>query len=1596
MSVNDKIFDRLVSHMADVRLYEEGVQLQNRRIIKRHRLNLKDLLTGNIRADVTKEVSRFATELNSHNVNSIKQFSTSQLDFHTENLYKEVKNFYKMKRPKSKELLGEIIGPTMKGSPSLTQNIKNISSGELIRIQSKVKAGLARGASPKEIIADVLKTTKITEFQAKTLTRTAITATQTLALKNVVDDNKEIVKGYLFSAILDSRTSPICSYHNGKVYEVDDKRFVPPLHWNCRSSLVPVLKSKEELEQVAKENVTIFGEAHTKDNVKEVEKRIEKFNPKVVYHEFYEDPQTIKWAKKNNYILRPGDLSYKRKSELIKKYGGATEQFQRDREEFMYSQIVNADKTVKNAFLMGNDHAFDSNSVIFKDKTLKKIDYRGKVFPPRTDIDKTKLNNISAVYFDGVAPVVQGFTEWLRKQDFDVQIKMLGSEERAKLFRGGAVQAREFVTPKGKALSIEALRRKASEITSVYRPKQRIRDEDFKISASKPSDLIRSPKNKELLKTLLIRDADNFNSTLSLTDYRGVSLTGKAASRRRVGNQFDERNFSTDPLTGEIKNTNLYDPDFNLYQERIDFMRNSKILKQDEKDFIESVVNGLDDKVSLNQQTVIVENLRVVFERYARNKEPWKDFSSVLRAENRFAVQNVSRLLDTRSRERSEMFVSYLTTKQNPQVQIMGKYYDLDELQKNLLKDQRYIDKWRRTEGKKLAYKIYFSGRAPLRVYFRNIVDKYPDRNTLISGLRKISPAFNVAYQGFMAGKKVTDTVSDVVNRGPSDSWITKTFAAGRENIRQILDAEFLIRSKRPTSAIMDEKALDSITKVAKLISSGQSTDYDALAINIGKQFAKDFENIIPLTKHTVRDYHKEGSAVLDLLKDQGYIRVQFRGKTRRGVIDLETGRESGGWGDTISREVVVVNKELIKLQEAERRTVIARRLGVTSNRDRLYVKAGYKTYFDARGNNTNIPIVSRNKFADYDEKQIDRDMANMLNHVMSVEYTVDNIFVDFMDDVVRFRDPRGNSKYFDGINEFRHEILARGEQGYGLMATAKYHRNRQKNFTTTAYIDSRGRVYHRGYLTPTGGEVARPFLNSGKAKPMNEVALEEIRIQMGAMIGPGTEALTQAGRKEIFLRNEANVRSLGSLLLSDTQRDRRIREFLEHPLIKGLEGKEVPKMARMALEYERVQRHLDTGKPLNQFQTRLMIENDASSSGAQIIALSTGDRSLAESSNVLATTQKNRLYDLVALDTINDPEFRKIPALRDADLTWEDLAKAAKYQNMVGFYGAGAGTKTVKVSQGLESVLEKKGYLVVTKENLKSQLSIVDKKIKEADRIGATSVKSQLEGFRAELIELVNKDVPVGRKLLKEAQDIHPDVEDFVKKFNNSRKGLVGPKDFSEISRIMSKNMSKRAPVTDEFINFWKEAAVLYVNESNKVDIPWVTFDGKVMTQQYRPTIQERIEFTDPVTGRRVANIYETSAEDGQLLGKGSLVDARIGLGVNGNHSNDATIVRQFHLWGRKNGVGTATIHDAFFTNVVEADRARNALRTIYADALEGDTIRKTLKEMRKQGLSRKSYNYLLSQAKERGLIDPKDKITRKDVLAPISENKYWYGIGP
>jgi len=1479
MSINEKIFDRIVDHSGDVRLYENGVQKGNRTIIRKHRFNLRNLLRGDIRANVKPEVTRFAKELQSHNTKSLSEFSNSQKVFHKNNLDAELNKFYRVQKPKNKALVAEITGPQIKGSRTLKGNMKNIAAGELVRIQTRVRGGLAKGLTQDEIIKDVMKTTKITEHQARTLTRTSITTTQVNALNQVMEANNEVVKGYMFTAILDGRTSAICSFHNGKVYDIDDRRFQPPLHWNCRSTMVPVIKSKEELQAVPPKNI--------------------------------------------------------------------------------------------------------------KPRNLKKI---------------------KGTQLTGEPTRIKTYSEWLRRQGTDIHIKLLGGERQAKLFQRGKLEAKEFVSPIGKALSIRGLMRRAN--TTVNRPTAK-NESKVTLEFSNPKELMGSKSHTAALRAHFKNDAAENAQALALTDFKGNSLSQKQGSRRAFKSNRDGAVFNAegaDYTSNAGRHLQIQEPD--ILKERLAKVAGAEGLTDEQKVYIENFVNNLSRDVSTNQRSVITDVMRQTFVRSNANGEDWGKPTSVFRKFTLNAVQDLGTLQFNRSADRGKLFGN-LTAKidDDPAVYIFNKKYTMGELINSQQADNRYIELWRGTEGAKLAKKAYFNRKAPIAAYTQPIVKKYPNRKQLTDKLLEAIPGYKTKQKL----KKAFET------KPPSDSWITTQISKAKASAREFLDGEFLfIRNRKSAEAQLKDKTINATAKAMSAIATADGADYDMLAIKIGQMFDEEIGSLNPFRAKTLKDFHKDGSRILNSIEKQGMISTTvMRDIGTSAPIDLETGRpvtNKALRGLSVTRQVSIINGPMRKLQIASEKARTARRFGYADDKNKVYARAGNKEFFDARGRRTAMPVVSEKVYSTYDVNQIDREMANMMNHANSVKYEIDNEFFDFTERLVYFNDKRGEAKKWDDLNEMKKLFMSRGNDARGTMATAKYYRKRGEAFSVDVSVDFRGRVYHRGLLTPTKGEAVRPFLNTQREVSINPDAVEELQIQIGALVGNPLDTLTNKGRFQAFKEQEKNLLEIGEAILNPTQPDRRIKEFLSNPLVAVTEDKEVGKLARLALEYTRIHRHMDgkmfTDKTkwsaddielLAQYKTKMMIENDASSSGAQIISLSTGDRASAELSNVLQTSQKQRLYDEIAKRTVDDPEFLAIPELAELDLNWTDLMKAAKNQNMVAFYGAGDATKAANVANQFAKVLAKKGKLAISTKEVDKFKSAIDAKISfEMDRKNWARI-DELRDIKQKVVLASKEGTSITDSLyetaksefrdgVKNSEDMHM----FLAKLTDETGDLVGTRLFDRISKIMSRKLEEEVPVTGKFIRFWKDVAKDFVSESGSVDIPWVTFDGKTMMQRYRVKEQTRIDFKDPVTGEKVFNIYETPSKDGKLISQQSIQDASIGLGVNGNHSNDAVLVRRFHLWGRKNKVETGTIHDAFFSNLGDAVPAKSALRQIYADALQEGTIEKTLLAMRKSGMSRETYNKYIQRAKEDGLINPDNKITPKELLEAIRDGNDWYGIGP
>tara|TARA_R100001443_G_scaffold37657_2_gene51222 strand:- start:1738 stop:3531 length:1794 start_codon:yes stop_codon:yes gene_type:complete len=78
--------------------------------------------------------------------------------------------------------------------------------------------------------------------QAEGIARTAITHIANRGHLAAYEQNADVLKGVEFTATLDSRTTEICARWDGTVFSLDDpKKQTPPLHFNCRSVLVPAV-----------------------------------------------------------------------------------------------------------------------------------------------------------------------------------------------------------------------------------------------------------------------------------------------------------------------------------------------------------------------------------------------------------------------------------------------------------------------------------------------------------------------------------------------------------------------------------------------------------------------------------------------------------------------------------------------------------------------------------------------------------------------------------------------------------------------------------------------------------------------------------------------------------------------------------------------------------------------------------------------------------------------------------------------------------------------------------------------------------------------------------------------------------------------------------------------------------------------------------------------------------------------------------------------------------------------------------------------------------------------------------------------------------
>ncbi len=153
----------------------------------------------------------------------------------------------------------ELIKFPAAGSP-LNKWLTNLGAGTANRLQAELNQGWIMGESSRELANRFQSVMRGKESEAILLSRTWSHDVANRANERVIQENRDVIEGVEWSAVLDDRTCPVCGpldgtkyyFEPGEAAGIDDipagvSGDRPPKHLGCRCLLLPLTKSWADL-----------------------------------------------------------------------------------------------------------------------------------------------------------------------------------------------------------------------------------------------------------------------------------------------------------------------------------------------------------------------------------------------------------------------------------------------------------------------------------------------------------------------------------------------------------------------------------------------------------------------------------------------------------------------------------------------------------------------------------------------------------------------------------------------------------------------------------------------------------------------------------------------------------------------------------------------------------------------------------------------------------------------------------------------------------------------------------------------------------------------------------------------------------------------------------------------------------------------------------------------------------------------------------------------------------------------------------------------------------------------------------------------------
>jgi len=1542
------IGDLTLRRNALTRLYAERLNGKTTVIINGHEENILKLMKNQLSANISiadkatnlaldAELQKFSNDMYRLTAGELIEFGTDTAGNTTNTLNKGFGNFFQAEPITRTASADIVLSKPIIGNAILKDMWGNLTSAEKTRIEEHIRKGLASGLKESEIVDTMSKTFNLTRSHSSAIVVTATTSVYAQVDQAVYEQNKAFLLGYQYVAVLDSRTSKICSHRDGQIYPVTDKSHLPPAHINCRSTTIPVPKSWEDL-------------------------------------------------LKNDAVRQ--------------------------------ARFVNTAQLTPDQIL----------------------DY---------DVKASK-------WFTGTPFAKVTYNDWLKRQPEDVQLIHLGDFDKLRMFQNNQLEVKQFVSPKGMSLGKRELREISGEQgtsggyngsidgTSAVFNNAKAKLNSLVLGYTGPDEIVNSIAAQNRMLDYYELQSKELNGRLSLTNYRGILINNKAMTKTRVlQSPPNEDQLLFNPMTKRYEDARIYQPNIAAEVRAHNLIDSSKYLTDKDKEFLHNFHEKVKGRIGMNEASVASDNLRVVFERARKDGEIWGNFKAVLNSEMRYSVTNVSEYIETNIRGASDFFVRLKQTEYLDPV--LGSV-QLEDLGKNFHKNIIAKNDWEIKVIPKIASELrpFLDNNLPLKL--RNRLTKFqreefyrkfavqlsksdaPDRDQMAISLGR--ELYNLAnYRGskqewYEEGVKLLDRAES------SGLYALETFGVKKRRMRSRNSGQYFGQYYDTTSmniVIKDPRILD-YAKTSRKVDVGFRigvNDAFGNSLEVREGFKTYFfqrnglyyDSQIPITSsHSFTDFPLEAvdKSLVDALnwasKAKYSVDEEFYDFTRK-LLEFKDDKGNAKYFDNLNiyRDYITARGdayERFKAMEYYRANKL---------------KFGSHAFVDHRGRIYDAGLIS---------PQSGETFRPFLNSAVAKPLGEQGYFV-LLDNIGSFLggvsdEFEGN---YNGLTNKGHIQIAKKWQPQLIQMGNRILRGKPQDIRDLLESDIVQMVdgEELGKLMRYGLELARIDAHKGSLNNyMISLALEQDASSSGAQI----IALTTRNKQLAELSNVVPTnqkRRLYDVIAKATFDDPRFKVLNERL---GLTEKDLRKAAKnfsMVKLYGAGERtsvlnaERKLSKVLDLKDNLLVIKSEQR------------DKILAE---ISARTARVERYDPEGAEELR--QLRK----QVKDILDKGLNPGDEILDELWFIDPKTKDVMEKLTRNYDDIITPKDFTAVGKimgDYLTEMTPILTDFTKFFGRVAeeflTTAKPSQgafdwfgllrlkafdkyKEGYRINqwlgVMLGIDSKVPLLEQQLNKIPGYNPNstVSDILL---GARTAGNQPTAIKKSFKISIGDVYKKIDlfsfgVKTDIPKIWTK-------------IPWVNFDGTILDQVYNQRFEERLAYKNK-EGLWVNNIIQVDQkteptwfeelinENNTLNDMTDATAARTAYAVNGNHSNDATIVKNYHLWGAKNNVMTSTVHDAFFSNVADMYASKVELRKIYANSVDKNTIKLTLDLLRKRGLPKEAYDKFLNEAIDKGLIPvagrskvggkiltEKDILTKEDVLQEIrddfwNDNFGFYGI--